>query len=61
MLSIAEVYELFDKVGCCSFATLDGKGGVDSRIAHFFAHDENGLYLQHHDRQAFLSSDDRGR
>ena len=46
MLSIAEVYELFDKVGCCSFATLDGKGGVDSRIAHFFAHDENGLYLR---------------
>lgn len=46
MLSIAEVYELFDKVGCCSFATLDGKGGVDSRIAPFFAHDENGLYLR---------------
>lgn len=46
MLSIAEVYELFDKVGCCSFATLDGKGGVDSRITHFFAHDENGLYLR---------------
>lgn len=32
MLSIAEVYGLFDKVGCCSFATLDGKGGVDSRM-----------------------------
>ena len=46
MLSIAEVYELFDKVGCCSFATLDGKGGVDSRTAHFFAHDKNGLYLR---------------
>lgn len=35
MLSIEEIYGLFDKVGCCSFATLDGHGGVDSRIAHF--------------------------
>ena len=46
MLSIREVYELFDQVGCCSFATLDGNGGVDSRIAHFFAWDEEGLYLR---------------
>ncbi len=46
MLSIREVYELFDEVGCCSFATLDGRGGVDSRIAHFFAWDEEGLYLR---------------
>lgn len=46
MLSIKEVYELFDEVGCCSFATLDGNGGVDSRIAHFFAYDDDGLYLR---------------
>ncbi len=46
MLSIKEVYDLFDAVGCCSFATLDGNGGVDSRIAHFFAWDEEGLYLR---------------
>lgn len=46
MLSIEEVYELFDAVGCCSFATLDGAGGVDARIAHFFAYDEEGLYLR---------------
>lgn len=46
MLSIREVYKMFDEVGCCSFATLDGKGGVDSRIAHFFAHDDEGLYLR---------------
>lgn len=46
MLSIKEVYELFDQVGCCSFATLDGNGGVDSRIAHFFAWDDEGLYLR---------------
>ena len=35
MLSIKEAYELFEEIGCCSFATLDGDGGVDSRIAHF--------------------------
>lgn len=46
MLSIKEVYELFEKIGCCSFATLDGNGGVDSRIAHFFAYDDDGLYLR---------------
>lgn len=46
MLSIEEVYELFDAVDCCSFATLDSEGGVDSRIAHFFAYDDEGLYLR---------------
>lgn len=46
MKTIQEVYELFNKVGCCSFATLDGNGGVDSRIAHFFAYDDDGLYLR---------------
>ncbi len=46
MLSIKEVYERFEEIGCCSFATLDGGGGVDSRIAHFFAYDENGLYMR---------------
>lgn len=46
MLSIKDVYEKFDEIGCCSFATLDGNGGVDSRIAHFFAYDDEGLYLR---------------
>lgn len=46
MLSVKEVYEMFDRIGCCSFATLDGDGGVDSRIAHFFAYDDDGLYLR---------------
>lgn len=44
--TIEDVYNAFDQVGCCSFATLDGKGGVESRIAHFFAWDEEGLYLR---------------
>ena len=46
MLTIQDVYEKFEEIGCCSFATLDGQGGVDSRIAHFFAWDEEGLYLR---------------
>ncbi len=46
MLSIKEIYDRFDQIGCCSFATLDGKGGVSSRIAHFFAYDDEGLYLR---------------
>lgn len=44
--TIEDVYNAFDQVGCCSFATLNGKGGVESRIAHFFAWDEEGLYLR---------------
>lgn len=44
--TIEDIYHAFDQVGCCSFATLDGEGGVDSRIAHFFAWDEEGLYLR---------------
>lgn len=44
--SIQDVYRCFDQVGCCAFATLDGRGGVDSRIAHFFACDSDGLYLR---------------
>ena len=46
MLGIKEVFDLFNEVGCCSFATLDGRGGVESRIAHFFAYDDEGLYLR---------------
>lgn len=44
--TIEDVYNAFDQVGCCAFATTDGEGGVESRIAHFFAHDGEGLYLR---------------
>lgn len=46
MLSITETFDEFQRIGCCGFATLDGHGGVSSRIAHFFAADEEGLYLR---------------
>lgn len=51
--TIEDVYNAFDQVGCCSFATLDGAGGVESRIAHFFAWDEEGLYLRTMDVKPF--------
>lgn len=54
MLSTKEVYEEFEKIGCCSFATLDGRGGVESRIAHFFAYDDEGLYLRTMDVKPFF-------
>ncbi len=53
MLTIKEVYEEFEKIGCCSFATLDREGGVESRIAHFFAYDDEGLYLRTMDVKPF--------
>ena len=46
MLGLQEVFTLFDGVGSYSFATMDGKGGVESRIAAFFAASENGLYFR---------------
>lgn len=54
MLSIKDVYEKFEEIGCCSFATSDGKGGVDSRIAHFFAWDGDGLYFRTMDVKPFF-------
>ena len=46
MMTIEDVYRKFDEIGCCSFATPDGHGGVEARIAHFFAYDDEGLYLR---------------
>lgn len=46
MLTIEEVYRNFDEIGCCSFSTLDSEGSLESRIAHFFAFDSEGLYLR---------------
>lgn len=53
MLTISEIFERFSEIGCCSFATLDGAGGVESRIAHFFAYDDEGLYLRTMDVKPF--------
>lgn len=40
-MTIKEIYEKFDRIGCTTFSTIHD-GRVESRIAHFFAWDEDG-------------------
>jgi len=44
-MDIADVYEKFDQIGCLTFATID-KDTPQTRIAHLFAHDHEGLYFR---------------
>ncbi len=44
-MKIFEVYEIFEKIGCCSFSTVTSDGFPVSRIAHFVAYDQDGLYF----------------
>jgi len=39
MMTMKEIYERFDKIGCVTFSTRDGDA-IESRIAHFFAYDD---------------------
>lgn len=43
-MTIKEIYKQFDKIGCCTFATIDGEY-PETRIAHFLAYDEEGIYF----------------
>lgn len=43
-MNIQEIYEYFDKIGCLTFATIDGDY-PETRIAHFLTCDDNGLYF----------------
>jgi ferredoxin len=44
-MEIAEIYAKFDQIGCLTFATIDN-GYPQTRIAHLFAHDHEGLYFR---------------
>ena len=44
-MDIAEIYEKFDQIGCLTFATID-KDTPQTRIAHLFAYDHEGLYFR---------------
>lgn len=44
-MTIKEIYERFDEIGSVVFATIDN-GYPETRIAHFFAYDDNGLYFR---------------
>lgn len=43
-MTIKEIYESFDKIGCLTFATIDGEY-PETRIAHFLAYDDDGIYF----------------
>ncbi len=44
-MDIATIYHFFDQIGCITFATIDN-GLPQTRIAHLFAHDQDGLYFR---------------
>jgi uncharacterized pyridoxamine 5'-phosphate oxidase family protein len=44
-MEMNEIYGHFDKIGCLSFSTWNG-GEIISRIAHFFAYDDDGIYFR---------------
>lgn len=46
-MKIEEIYKKFDDIGCLTFATIDGDY-PETRIAHLFAWDEEGLYFRTH-------------
>lgn len=43
-MKIPEIFDAFEEIGCCSFTTVED-GQPISRIAHFIAFDEEGLYF----------------
>ncbi len=44
-MKISDIYKKFDQIGCLTFATID-KGTPQTRIAHLFAYDKEGLYFR---------------
>lgn len=44
-MTIKEIYEAFDKIGCLSFTTVNEIGEPESRIAHLRAYDDDGIYF----------------
>ena len=53
-MDIADIYEKFDQIGCLTFATVD-KGTPQTRIAHLFAYDHEGLYFRTMFTKAFYA------
>lgn len=44
-MEIQDIYKKFDQIGCLTFATIDN-GYPQTRIAHLFAYDDDGLYFR---------------
>lgn len=51
-LTINEIYEYFENIGCCVFATIDN-GYPETRIAHLRAFDDDGIYFMTMDCKPF--------
>ncbi len=45
IMTIKEIYEKFDQIGCLSFTTINEDGDPESRIAHLRGFDEEGIYF----------------
>jgi ferredoxin len=54
MMDIADIYEKFDQIGCLAFATID-QNYPQTRIAHLFAYDHEGLYFRTMITKAFYN------
>ncbi len=54
-MTIKEIYEKFDAIGCLTFATVNEKGEPESRIAHLRAYDEAGIYFMTMNTKAFYT------
>ncbi len=52
-MTIKEIYEKFDEIGSLTFSTLS-EDGIESRIAHFFAFDDDGIYFRTMDSKPFF-------
>ncbi len=44
-MTILEIYDKLNAIGCLSFSTINGQT-IESRIAHFYAADEDGLHFR---------------
>lgn len=44
-MNIKNIYDKFDKIGCLTFSTIN-RDEIESRIAHFFGYDNDGLYFR---------------
>jgi ferredoxin len=45
IVELSDIYEKFGKIGCLTFATID-QNYPQTRIAHLFAYDHEGLYFR---------------
>ncbi len=54
-MTIKEIYNAFDKIGCLTFATVNENGEPETRIAHLRAYDEAGIYFQTMNTKAFYA------